>query len=211
MKVAVSASGDSLDAMVNPRFGRCEYFVIVDTDSMNYTAFANENAGLSSGAGIQSASFAASQGVQAVLTGNCGPKAAQTFSAANIDVYTGYSGTVRQAVEKFTRAGEALRPAQSAAGSALDSGQAASRQKGTGMGRGLGMGGGMGMGGGGRCRGGGGRGMGGGMRRMSGDIAPASTPPANTANPEGLAELKEQAAQLKQQLEQIQQKISNLE
>ena len=101
MKIAVSATGKDLNSELNPRFGRCEYFIIVETNDMSFDAFENENNELSSGAGIQSASFIASKGVGVVLTGNCGPKAAQTFSAAGIKVLTGFSGTVKNAIEKF--------------------------------------------------------------------------------------------------------------
>ena len=44
MKIAVSASGEGLDAQVDLRFGRCRYFVFVDSDSMDYEAVANESA-----------------------------------------------------------------------------------------------------------------------------------------------------------------------
>ena len=101
MKIAVSATGNNLNSELNPRFGRCEYFIIVETDDMSFDAYENENNELSSGAGIQSASFVASKGAGVVLTGNCGPKATQTFSAAGIKVLTGFSGTVKNAVEQF--------------------------------------------------------------------------------------------------------------
>ena len=86
MKVAVSASGPDLDATIDPRFGRCAYFVIVDTDDMNFEAFDNDNIALGGGAGIQSAQFVASKGANVVLTGNCGPNAVQTLSAAGVEV-----------------------------------------------------------------------------------------------------------------------------
>lgn len=65
MKVAVSSTGDCLASEVDSRFGRCPYFIIVDTGDMRYKAFANTNADLSSGAGIQAAGFLADKGVQA--------------------------------------------------------------------------------------------------------------------------------------------------
>ncbi len=103
MKVAISAVGDSLDTRVDPRFGRCGYFIIVETEDMGLRAFENESASLSRSAGIQSASFVASLGVQTVLTGNCGPKALDVLSAGGIEVFTGCSGTVRDAIDAFRR------------------------------------------------------------------------------------------------------------
>jgi len=101
MKVAVTATGPSLDAAMDPRFGRCSYFVLVETDDMSFEAVENANSSLGGGAGIQSAQLMAQKGAKAVLTGNCGPNAHQTLSAAGIDVVVGCSGTVSEVVERF--------------------------------------------------------------------------------------------------------------
>lgn len=42
MKVAVSAAGTELNAGIDPRFGRCPYFIIVNTDDMISEASARE-------------------------------------------------------------------------------------------------------------------------------------------------------------------------
>lgn len=101
MKVAVSAVAGSLDAQVDARFGRCPYFVIVDTEIMSFEAIPNVSQSALSGAGIQAAQTIANRGVQVVLTGNLGPNAFQTLSSAGINIVTGVFGTVRDAVEKF--------------------------------------------------------------------------------------------------------------
>jgi predicted Fe-Mo cluster-binding NifX family protein len=101
MKVAASATGASLDAAVDPRFGRCSFFVLVDTDDMTFEAIENGSRSLGGGAGIQSARLMAQKGVAAVLTGNCGPNAHEALTAAGIDVIVGCSGSVLQAVERF--------------------------------------------------------------------------------------------------------------
>ena len=105
MKIVVSSTGDSLDSQIDPRFGRCSFFIIIDTEDMSFESINNENIALGGGEGIQSASYVVSKGVKAVLTGNCGPKAMQVFNTANVDVYIGSSGTVKEAVEKFKQGG----------------------------------------------------------------------------------------------------------
>ena len=82
MKVAVSSTAKDLEAQIEPRFGRCPYFIIVDTDDMSFEAFDNESMSLGGGAGIQSAQFVASKGAKVVITGNVGPNAVSTLSAA---------------------------------------------------------------------------------------------------------------------------------
>lgn len=73
MKVCVSAASGSLDAQTDPRFGRCPYFVIVDSETMEFEVIPNTASGSVGGAGIQAAQMVASGGVQAVLTGSVGP------------------------------------------------------------------------------------------------------------------------------------------
>jgi len=103
MKVAVSATGAGLEAEVDPRFGRCQYLLIVDTDTMAVEAIANPSINAPGGAGAATAQLVANKGVSAVLTGNCGPTAHQALSAAGIDVVTGVTGTVREAVAAYQR------------------------------------------------------------------------------------------------------------
>ena len=101
MKVAVSSSGKDLNSQIDPRFGRCAYFLILETDDMSYEAFDNENIALGGGAGIQSAQFIASKGAKAVITGNCGPNAVRTLSAAGVELYVGENGTVKDAAQRY--------------------------------------------------------------------------------------------------------------
>ena len=101
MKIAVTARGDDFDSQVDPRFGRCATFLVVDTESMEFEAVANSSVSVGGGAGIQSAQLMADQDVEAVLTGNCGPNAFRTLEAAGVKVIVGVGGTVREAVEHY--------------------------------------------------------------------------------------------------------------
>ncbi|MHB9029691.1 MAG: NifB/NifX family molybdenum-iron cluster-binding protein [Candidatus Latescibacterota bacterium] len=105
MKIAISAQGTTLDSPADSRVGRARYFVVVDTDSDQFSAHDNMmNLNAAQGAGIQAAKNVSDLGVRAVVTGNVGPKAHAALSAAGIEMYTGASGTVRDALQAF-RAG----------------------------------------------------------------------------------------------------------
>ncbi len=187
MKVAISAEAPNLDAQVDPRFGRCSYFVIVDPETMSFEAIENSSSGAAGGAGIATGQLIASKGVEVVLTGNCGPNAYQTLTAAGIKIITGATGRVRDALEQY-RTGQSEGISQPNVG--LHAGT------GSGMGRGMGGGRGMGMGG--------GRGIG---------IVPPppADPPQMVSREQEVAMLKEQARVLSQQLEEIQRHIGKLE
>lgn len=103
MRICVTASGNNLEAQLDPRFGRCAYLMIIDSETMQFEAIPNLAAGATGGAGIQAAQTIANKGAKALVTGNVGPNAFQALSAAGIDIITGASGTVREAVEKFKR------------------------------------------------------------------------------------------------------------
>jgi predicted Fe-Mo cluster-binding NifX family protein len=103
MKICVTATANSLDAQIDPRFGRCSYFVIVDSETMQFEAVPNMAAAASGGAGIQAAQTIAKEGVKLLITGNVGPKAFQALAAAGIEIATGAFGSVREAVEKYKR------------------------------------------------------------------------------------------------------------
>jgi predicted Fe-Mo cluster-binding NifX family protein len=103
MKIGISSTGEDLNAQVDPRFGRCKYFLIVDTDTMNFESISNESAMASGGAGIQAAQTIAKTGVKSMVTGNMGPNAFQTLSAAGIKIFTGATGTINEAVDKYKR------------------------------------------------------------------------------------------------------------
>jgi len=101
MKIAISATGPTLDAEVDPRFGRCQYFIIADPETMAFETIDNASAASSGGAGISAAQMIAGKGVEAVLTGNCGPNAYQVLSPAGIKVITGVSGKVKDVIAEY--------------------------------------------------------------------------------------------------------------
>ncbi|MBD3289593.1 dinitrogenase iron-molybdenum cofactor biosynthesis protein [candidate division KSB1 bacterium] len=104
MKIAITSMGADLDAQVDPRFGRAQYFIIIDPDTMEFEAIENQGNEAAHGAGIQSGQLMSSRGVQAVITGSVGPNAHQTLSAAGIEMYQSAGGTVAQTIDDYKSA-----------------------------------------------------------------------------------------------------------
>jgi predicted Fe-Mo cluster-binding NifX family protein len=103
MKICVTSVSGNLDAQVDQRFGRCQYFMIVESDSMQFETVPNLAVTSGSGAGIQAAQTIASKKVQVLITGNVGPKAFQALSAAGITIIASASGKVRAVIEKYKK------------------------------------------------------------------------------------------------------------
>jgi len=234
MKIAVTSTGPTFDDNVEARFGRCPYFLIIDTDTTQLEAIENPNMALGGGAGIQSAQLMSEKGVIAVLTGNCGPNAFNVFGQADIQVIVGVNGPVRNAVEQFKTGAfsSASQPnvashfgMNNSPADATPTGQPMTGPLGQGGGMGLGMGGGRGMGRGMGGGGGMGRGMGRGMDRGLGTgmgtgfgmsnwptVEQPASPSESEPDPEqAKAFLQGQVRILEQQKRQIEQRISELE
>jgi predicted Fe-Mo cluster-binding NifX family protein len=153
-KICVTSSGPTLDSMVDPRFGRCAYFIIADPETLDFEAVSNEAAMTSGGAGIRAAQTVTSKSIEAVLTGSVGPNAFPALKDAGVRILAGVSGTVRSAIENYNK--NMLQELAIPGPSNVGKGQGGpGRGLGLGYGYGMGMGRGMGRGGGrGRQRGG---------------------------------------------------------
>jgi len=102
MKIVISAISPDLDSVIDPRFGRAAYFVIVDTHTLEWQSYPNPGTNASSGAGTQAAQYIASLGAGVVVSGDFGPNAYNALDAADIAMYLlGTSQTVREAVENY--------------------------------------------------------------------------------------------------------------
>jgi len=196
MKIAVSSSGPTLDDSVEARFGRCAYFLVIDPDTLEFEPIQNPNIAVGGGAGIQSAQLLANKDVTVVLTGNCGPNAFQTFGAAGIQVITGVTGQVREAVRMY-KSGEMA----GASGPNVQSHFGMGMGGGRGMGRGMGRGGGMGRG----------MAIGQGVQNVQPTNQALGPSARATGKKEEIAALKEQAETLKKQIEQITARVKELE
>jgi predicted Fe-Mo cluster-binding NifX family protein len=184
MKIVVTANGASLDAPASPVFGRCPWYVFVDTETMEAEAVENPALSAAGGAGIQAAQFVIEHAAEAVITGNVGPNAFNVFRSAGVPIYIGQGETVRDAVGAY-RNGQ-LREVGGATGPAH-----AGMRRVAGRGRGMGMG-----------------------RGVSQASMPPAAPSPSTSTvsrEEEMAELSDMAADLRKQLAQVMDRLDRLE
>lgn len=101
MKICITSSGDNLESQIDPRFGRCSYFIIYDNANGSFEAIANPNVDVGSGAGVQSAQLVVVKQVSMVITGEVGPKAEQVLKNANIQIIANKNGNVMGAIKNI--------------------------------------------------------------------------------------------------------------
>jgi len=102
MRIAITSVGKELDSNLDPRFGRAEYFIILDPESMVFEVVENaQNINLPQGAGIQAGKTIADNNVDVLITGHCGPKAFKVLQSAGVKIMTGAGGKVADAIEQF--------------------------------------------------------------------------------------------------------------
>ena len=101
MKIAITATQPSLTAPFEPRFGRCAFFIVIDSQTKDWQAVSNPGADSHGGAGTQAAQKIANLGVEAVVSGKFGPNAYAVLQAAGILAYEAQGGTAETLLESF--------------------------------------------------------------------------------------------------------------
>ena len=103
MKIAISSKGKDINSEIDDIFGRCSYFIIAEVDNKEIKkseSVENTNVNQMGGAGIATAQMMAEKDVNAVITGNVGPRAFDVLKQFNIEVYSG-EGVVKEVLQKF--------------------------------------------------------------------------------------------------------------
>lgn len=98
MRICVASVGTTLNDQVSKQFGRCPFFLIVDSGTQQFEAVANPAAQMSGGAGPAAVSELVNRGVEVVVAGDFGPKARQALDVAGVRSIKA-SGTVSEALE----------------------------------------------------------------------------------------------------------------
>ncbi|MGD9347547.1 MAG: NifB/NifX family molybdenum-iron cluster-binding protein [Candidatus Aminicenantes bacterium] len=101
--IFVTATGEDMEAEIDPRFGRAQYFLSVQPESLAFEVFANPNKDGAGGVGIQTAQFAVEKNAGVVITGQCGPNAERVLRSSGIRIVTGATGRVKDAVQKYLK------------------------------------------------------------------------------------------------------------
>jgi predicted Fe-Mo cluster-binding NifX family protein len=86
MKIALTSTGNSLDAKLDSRFGRCAYFVIFDTETQAVEFVPNAGKENVEGAGPAAVQLVASRGAKKIVSGEFGAKVKALFDSLQIQL-----------------------------------------------------------------------------------------------------------------------------
>jgi predicted Fe-Mo cluster-binding NifX family protein len=101
MIIAISSPDGKFNTEFSPRFGRCDFFIIVDTDTRKWESKPNPAANARGGAGPQAVQFLSGAGAEAAITGRYGPNAFTTLKSAGIRAYIADAGTPEELLDRF--------------------------------------------------------------------------------------------------------------
>jgi predicted Fe-Mo cluster-binding NifX family protein len=103
MKIIITAIAPDIDAQVDPRFGRGAYFLVIDSDTLEWHAEANPAVNVSGGAGVQAAQIVAQHGAGVAISGDFGPNAYEVLAAAGVEMFLAPAGESLTASEVLAR------------------------------------------------------------------------------------------------------------
>lgn len=136
-KICITSTGSTLSSSIDPRFGRCQYFLIVDEKGKLIKKILNEAGQAMRGAGITAAQIIADEKVDIIITGNIGPNAYTVLESSGIKIFHGAFGmTAKQAFEMYKKGD--LKEVDSSQGTGFGPGLSRGVGRGQGPGRGFG-------------------------------------------------------------------------
>lgn len=103
MKIAISSSGQDIKGNVAEVFGRCAYFILAEIENKKIKAteaIENKDKDGMGGVGVLTAKLMAEKDVEAVITGNVGPRALDVLKQFKIESYSG-QGAIEDAIQDF--------------------------------------------------------------------------------------------------------------
>jgi len=107
MKIAVPAVAPDLDAQLDRRLGRCAFLLVVDPETMAFEALPGSSSG--SARGVAMVVTALQKEVNVILARYLSPRLATTLRENGVEVVTGATGTVRDAISSYLSTGEGKR------------------------------------------------------------------------------------------------------
>ena len=86
MKIAITSKGNGLDSKIDPRFGRCSFFVIYDTETKGMEFLPHPDKDAQEGAGPAAVHLVASRNAVKIISGEFGIKIKSLLDSLKIQM-----------------------------------------------------------------------------------------------------------------------------
>lgn len=86
MKIAIAASENHMKSVVDPHFGRCNWFCIVDSETRKAEFIENSSRHHHEKAGHEAAVFLIGRGINLAIAGRFGSKVVEIFRTSNVQM-----------------------------------------------------------------------------------------------------------------------------
>jgi len=132
MKICITSQGKDLDSLLDPRFGRCQFFIFLNQKGEIENVLENPGVLAARGAGIAAAQRVISEGADVVITGNIGPHAFFVLQKVGVKVFFAAPGVTLKDAFSMWQEGKLREINEPSVGGGFG------RGRGRGRGRGLG-------------------------------------------------------------------------
>ncbi len=104
MKIFVTSTGENLESTVDPKFGRCNYYIIYDTEKKEFEVKENPYKTGQSSVGISVAQLAINNNCSVAISVNYGPNAFRVLSEGGVKTYKAKEDMkVKDAIEAYLK------------------------------------------------------------------------------------------------------------
>lgn len=86
MKIIITCQGNTIESYLDPRFGRCSFFCVYDTEKDSVNFVKNENKEATEGAGPASVAFVANYNARKIVSGEFGFKIKKMLNELEIQM-----------------------------------------------------------------------------------------------------------------------------
>lgn len=86
MTTVITSTGETGESMFDSRFGRCNYFCLINEETKEFKFIKNDLSNPQSGAGTKAVEKMAELGIKKIISGDFGPKAKNLLEKFNIQM-----------------------------------------------------------------------------------------------------------------------------
>ena len=101
MNILITSQANHKNALVDERFGRCDYYCIYNTNEKDFIFHNNLSKSANQGAGVSFSQKVLESNIDVILTGKIGPKALDILASSNINAFEVNNMNIEKAIQAY--------------------------------------------------------------------------------------------------------------